>query len=483
MIAASNENCIVLTARDHVGASRSYELSSDQGVFVGKSANCGLQLPGDGIGDIHCRVGFEDGALQVQDWMSESGTKVNGAVIDMPTELRAGDVIEIGTHKITIGTQAASSNAVTVSDSERLETTECDDAFSDAESIIDDSDTGSGSEFTVEHLSDLAEPGNEDAVDFAGMPGDFSTDDGIGSDGAGLLGSDTIDFDADFSTWEEEETFDRETVELLKAEIEDLQAALAQRDSEQNQENEIFDESLQGSSNFDSVSDSEALAERMQDLIDEANRSDERVAMLEEMLHASEDSNRNEMEERAQLESWLSDIESRLSEREEEHTAELDALRQRLDQSQQEQDQLQRKLSQAAYAGNAPQQYEETLEKLQQANRHLQEQLDESRKDQASLRKQLEEAESDQDKVLREERASIAKEQARLSRMRFELSQKVAEVETLPKEQGKEEHVEMSHKFKALREHLREIHEQEKKEEAEASLTSRLAKLWKRVEY
>ncbi|MEM1068172.1 MAG: FHA domain-containing protein [Planctomycetota bacterium] len=490
MIAASNgSSSIHLIAQDPAGATRSYELSGDQGVFVGSSANCGLQLPGDGIGDIHCRIGFEDGKLQVQDWMSATGTRVNGQVIESSAPISPGDVVEIGQQKIKIGNQASGPaiNSEPAIDCVEEQSDQSSERQSFADDRVDDqefdgrafdldarAELNATGDNAIEALQEVASDSSSDAI-VSPEPIGIDEFDG-GSADLGLLVPESMDFDADFSEWEEEETFDRETVELLRAEIEDLQAQLAQRDSDQLQSDSI---------SFDSTEntvDSSAVDQRMQELIDEANRSDERAALLEEMLHAAEDSSRNEIEERSQLEGWVSDIESRLSQREEEHEAEVEALRQRLETAQQEQEQLQRRLGQAAHGGNAPRQYEETLEKLQQANRQLQEQLAESRKQLHALEKQLEEAEGTQEGALREERASIAKEQARLSRMRFELSRKVAEVENLPKE-VKEEEQEMSHKIRALRQHLREIHEEEKKEEAEASLTSRLAKLWKRVEY
>ena len=51
------------------------------------------------------------------------------------------------------------------------------------------------------------------------------------------------------------------------------------------------------------------MLHRIQELAEEANRADERVLILEEMLHAAEDVNRAEVEERAQLEAWVGDIE------------------------------------------------------------------------------------------------------------------------------------------------------------------------------
>jgi chromosome segregation ATPase len=252
---------------------------------------------------------------------------------------------------------------------------------------------------------------------------------------------------------------------------------LAQRDSEQVHAHESFT-----SDPIESQIDHAAVDRRIEELSEEANRAEERASMLEEMLHAAEDSSRNEQEERAQLEGWVSDIETRIGQREEEHVAEIEALKQRLDEAQHEQDQLRRRLGQAAHGGNAPKQYEETLEKLQHTNRQLQEKLAESEKGRLSLQQRLDDASSQHDRAMREERANIAKEQARISRLRFELSRKVADVESMPKDdRGQDD--EASQKIKALRQHLREIHEQEKKDAPETTLTTRLAKLWKRVEY
>ena len=66
--------------------------------------------------------------------------------------------------------------------------------------------------------------------------------------------------------------------------------------------------------------------------------------------------------------------------------------------------------------------------------------------------------------------------------MRYEISSKLANVDDLPKTLNSAD-METAHRIQTLRQHLREIHEQEKAEEKEASLTTRLARLWKRVEY
>jgi DNA repair exonuclease SbcCD ATPase subunit len=227
---------------------------------------------------------------------------------------------------------------------------------------------------------------------------------------------------------------------------------------------------------------SDQVLQRMQELIDEANRSDERVAILEELLHAAEDASRSEIEERAQLEAWVGDIEKRVGQREEEHTAELESLRNRIDKSSEQQERLQQQLRHAATSGSAPQHYEDTLENLQQTNRQLQDDLTEAQKQCRVLEQRIQQQAEEGDETVRAERAAIAQEQAKVARLRFELSSKLAAIEEMPKSENNADR-ETAHRIQTLRQHLREIHEQEKKEEKEASLTTRLAKLWKRTEY
>ncbi|MGB0599155.1 MAG: FHA domain-containing protein [Rubripirellula sp.] len=480
MIATSdNAFLIKLTAQDEMGSTRSFELHSDQGVFVGQSSNCGLQIRGEGIGDIHCRIGFDEGKLMVQDWMS-SGTRVNGKAIESSVDLDHGDVVQIGSHRISIGpTTEQTSDAKASVRCEEIQMGTLRESTSDAslpkhEQELHD---GQSEPESIEIFGRDADPlPTETENGQAAIDLEETASPTVGDSG-GWLNAQTLDFASDFTELEDEQTFDRETVDLLRAEIEELQAALAQQDA-----CGFEDVNLQFMTPQTDAGDAGMMEQRIKELIEEANRSDERVCLLEEMLHAAEDANRNEREERNQLEAWVSDIESRITQREEESAAEIEMLHSRLEEANQEQDRLRRKLGQAAVGGNAPSHYEETLEDLQRLNRELQIKFDQSQKQQHILEQRLEESAHQQENLVREERAQIAKEQARLSRLRFELSSKVADVESLPKEANEVE-IENSGKIRALREHLREIHEQEKKKEAEASLTSRLAKMWKRVEY
>jgi hypothetical protein len=431
---------VTLTARSAAGATRQFELRPDQGVFAGRSANCGLQLPGAEIADIHCRIGFEDGRLYVQNWMSAEGIRVNGNPMSAKTEVAVGDVIQIGEHRVSVELKS------------KTKTEPAGPQKQDKPIPVPDDPARVVAQPAVA-VQQPAEDEEELAHD------------------AALL-------DVGFLSFEPEETYDAETVALLRAEIEELQAALAQRDAELH-----FDRGRPSTAAVEPVDPgSDEVLSRLQELVDEANRSDERVAVLEEMLHTSEAANRNEQEERHQLEAWVGDIEQRIGQRETEHKAELEALRERLEQAQQDQVRLQKQLQQAAFHGNAPKHYEETLEKLQTANRELHERLADSERKRLAAEQKLGEQAGEQDRALREERASIAQERAQVARVRFELSRKLSDIDELPKAENQADR-ETAQRIRTLREHLREIHEQEKQAEAEAPLRSRLARLWKRVEY
>jgi hypothetical protein len=402
-----------IIAKRSAGGQCSYRLPHGEGVFVGRSGNCGFKLPDEGIADIHCRIEYEAGKLWIQDWMSNGGTRVNGDSIWTKVEIQPNDVIAIGAHLINFSVNDA-------------------DAMADSPEICD----------PVEQPEDEPE--------------------------------ELFDLEVDFFDEDDEVQYDAETVAILQAEIEQLRGELAQRDAEHSID-DIADDTPAQQEPEDEV------LQRMQELIDEANRGDERVAILEEMLHAAEDANRSEQEERHQLEAWVGDIEKRIGQREDEHLAEIGLVRERLEESVSQQKRLQRQLKNAASGGDAPKQYEESLEQLQQANQELRDALAEAQQENLSLQQRAEQSGENQEQILREERANIAQEQAKVSRLRYELTAKLAAIEELPKSESNADQ-ETSQRIKALRQHLREIHEQEKQEEREAPLTTRLAKLWKRME-
>jgi chromosome segregation ATPase len=219
----------------------------------------------------------------------------------------------------------------------------------------------------------------------------------------------------------------------------------------------------------------------------ELGEHDERVATLQEVLQTAEIQNQAEREERNCLENWVGEIEQRISERESEWQAEQDALRSRLDQASADRDRLQQQLHAAAQrygkasVGDAI--ADETLEQLQKQNSELQTALEDGKKQIASLSRQIERLQTEEPESMQIERAELAKEKAAVSRMRFQLSKQLQDIEDVPDVKDQPDR-EFAYKLKALREHLREIHEEEKceREQKGDSLFGRISNLWKRVD-
>ena len=102
----TQQTAIELVAWQGNGSIQSFQLKASQSVLVGKSSHCGMQLSGHDISDIHCRIGFEEGHLWVQDWLSATGTKVNGDPVTAKTQVGQGSVVEVGRYKIQISKAA-----------------------------------------------------------------------------------------------------------------------------------------------------------------------------------------------------------------------------------------------------------------------------------------------------------------------------------------------------------------------------------------
>ena len=304
---------LVLIATNDYGATHRYELKNDQGVFVGKSSNCGLQLHDTKLSDIHCRIGLEAGKLRIQNWMSATGTLVNGSEIEAEQELELLDVIQVGSHKIRIATSNAAADAlIPESATPVAKVTEVPETPREAEQDFNESDPSMSlvdTDSLLETLTDRLLHHESDSmagVDSArGESSSLDTDVSIsGEDEVELdlsIDPESMDLDVDFFSLEEEETYDHETVALLQAEIEELRTALAQRDAEQS----VDSYSATNEDDSTAIEATDEVLLRMQELIEEADRSDERVAILEEMLHSAEDASRSERDERNQLEAWV----------------------------------------------------------------------------------------------------------------------------------------------------------------------------------
>lgn len=446
---------LVVTAESGSGERTVHQFESGRSVLVGTSKDCGLRLQGEGLSACHCLLSLEDGTLWVQDWASHSGTLLNGQPIEAKVAVERTDEIRVGEYRLsTAPVSAGAFGACQSVASSHSEPPRCE-APQAPQSIRNEEPK------TLQTPAEAAMWTEDELLNGLEVP---------------VTGNPQTAFEA--------ESFEQETIALLRDEIELLQEMLAQRDAQLAERNAAADEP--GAPNAATIDDgdSEALLARMEQLLEEAACGDERVALLEEMLQAAEEANQAEQEERRQLEAWVGDIERRISQRDGQRNAEVEALRGRLEEAVQEREQAQLQLKQAASVGNAPQYYEESLDRLQQQNKALQDKLAEMAAERASLMQQLDQSGARDDEALREERVAIAQERAIVSRLRSELTNKLSALEDSPKPANPAAS-DAATRLQALREHLREIHAEEQQECHEPtshSLTSRISRIWKRLE-
>ncbi len=474
----THQTQVELVAWHPTGFTLPFVVQANQSVLIGKSRNCGVQLRGHDIADIHCSIGLGEGQLWVQDWMSASGTKVNGAPVTSQTFVGQGCVVEIGSYKIQIST----SKKATL---ESRGGAEAKGAESKPQATSTPADQGT----PIEHTSSMSiQPSAVTAVDVAPLsdlsPADSPALEYLATTDQGEPAAPTSK-DASVAPLmqpiagidllsQDDETYDRETVELLLAEIDDLRMALAQADSKPvTSANSMVDDSV--------ADDSDRVLSRIHELSEEANRAEERVLILEEMLHAAEDANCSEVEERTHLEAWVGDIEKRVGQREAEHAAELEALHERLDSASKINVRLQRQLQDVAVDGERDESPNgDVLEQLQRENGELQNALAEVTKDLRQLKQKFENQSEESDTALREERAKIAREHAEMSRLKYDYAQKIKELEELPLSTT---HADPSRQsLLEHRQYLREMNQGKKQRHTSQSLSSRLKSLWSMID-
>ncbi|MEL6106625.1 MAG: FHA domain-containing protein [Planctomycetota bacterium] len=529
-------------------SARLHELDNGRSVFMGSGDSCGIQLKGADVAEIHCLIDIDEDGVSVQDWASDSGTLVNGRAIEDKTRLQPGDTIRLGTieavlegsvsekpveeelpsepRQASIGMEALGRDEDIVREEEPQESTcqaaetpivnapvvnvptgRLSDSFGSVapDSPPDSAPTESlqaGSDdpihlreefnpFTSE-VSDAPEPDastNEIAPEAEIRPDeDIGGDDPWDTDfSSNQLTAEDLDWDP--STIEDEDV-DPEIVQLLKAEIEDLRIQLAERDEQlaalEGLESAPMPEDSPGTSE-EAGFGSQELVQRVEDLLAELAEHDERVATMQEMLQAAEMQNEAQTEERNCLETWLSEIEQRIGERESEWQAEQDALRDRLEQVSEERDRAQQHLHAATQRYGEVDASEvvpdETLQRLQKMNGELQAELERVHKENAGLTRQMSRLENEEPEELQGLRAELAQEKASVSRMRFQLSKQLQDIDTIPAPKDQPDK-EFAYKLQTLREHLREIHEEEREEREKKgdSLFGRISSLWKRVD-
>jgi DNA repair exonuclease SbcCD ATPase subunit len=265
-----------------------------------------------------------------------------------------------------------------------------------------------------------------------------------------------------------EDPFQQEMVELLRAEVVELQAALAERDGAEvapTREERTDEDELP---TRDEV---ERLAARLEQLLEELDERDERVALLNELLRAAEEATQAEQEERRQLDGWINEIEERISQREREREAEIDQLKARIAELSAERDRAESALAEGHDNARV-----EALQKLAHNLRDEVARLTNAFQESENQRRELQRHLDEMRIAAREEAVQLSRERADLARLRHELESKRTETQPSPAPTDPDNRV------REVQQDLRDLHRQQRQEQQQRSLSSRLRKLWNRLE-
>ena len=446
---------IQITARRNGQFQGSCQLSSGNTVIVGSGQSCSLVLQGPDVSPMHCLVSFDGTVISIQEWTGTQGVCVNGQPINGEADIDVRDVICLGEFDLSFSSveQANATTPNWVADS---------DGEIDSENSVERKPSDE-----LVHSTMFNRVGNAPrVVDRLSATGPI----------------DNPELPDAFSHPEA----DVETIATLRAEISVLQSELADRDALLGElESDAFNDNTVSRTSFED----DASLQRLDELLEELAQSDERMGLLEELITASEVAASAERDERRQLEAWVAGIEQRISANESESQAEIETLVKQVTQLRSERDRAQLQLQNAASGDDVKAEFNNSLQELRRENTELGLKLEQLESQRTELQQQLDSADvqnaikSHQDQLneaLREERAKLAQQTADLTRSRAVLANQLAEIQRgglTGQENGADERV------RALRNHLKDIHEQERDEtEQRQGLMSRIAGLWRSVD-
>ena len=495
---------LVITNAD--GDISEHKVVEGRSVFLGSSPDSGIHVDASDVAEMHCLVSLDEGLLYIQNWASSAGTIVDGEEVEGRYEVSESNKITVGSVSISlkpvpgsrVEEESTCENAETETDpsepveclldgiqenleaiDETVDTT--DQVDEDTSNVVDDFSDDMANEAPVLVEPVFVEPLKVEPVPIEPLNGEPvsskpvaakptvpqppTVDSGWGS----FVASDCDEADS-------ETMYDQETVDLLRAEIEDLRTMLA--------DNDCCDEPNIVSPDVPTThADESNLQQRVDELLLEAEEHDEKIEILSDLLESAEHKDHAELEERQALEAWVGEIEQRIGQRETEWQAELDSLKQQLESAQQERDETQREMREVAARFNAPEVYQETLDRLQTRNAELEAECEAARSQTANLKRQIDEIGHKESDEICETRALLAQERAEVSRLQFELASKLSEIESLPEPETTEDR-EFAMKLRSLRVELRAISEVQRREREEKgeSLISRISGIWKRAD-
>jgi len=476
------------------GAVFQHELQPGHVLIVGSSAACGLRLDGHAVAGMHCSMEADEIGIKLRDWSSDGGTFVDGCRLDEEMHVQPGAEIQIADYRVTV-------KGVSVRRTSQLDAV----AVSPAAEVVTP---------TAEHVPS--------AIDFSGsepvapetsielLEEEVSlTDDAVALEQDSSASEWNRDFDPWDSTDENEpldsveqpsaavsaydrETFVDDTTEFLQEELEFLRAELAERDARLSALECLPTSDAPDQSAVDTISrdEAETLVGRLEQLLVELEEKDEQISTLSDLLRASEDAVEAADEEREQMETWIGEVERRVSHWQEEWHAERDRLTQSVDELTRERDRAEQHLVSGSDAGPSSTARDELLQQVREEYSRLKANFLELEEDRSQLQSQLAESrvtDNEQrvaaivDETLREERLALAQEKAAIARATSEMSKQQEDIES-QQQRGDVSADSADLRIRAFREHLREIHETEPRQVHTPSFSDRMGKLWRKLE-
>ena len=524
-----------------------FALDVDTNTLVGSGGHCRIQLEGDEIRSLHCILALkEEGFLEVRDWYTGS-TLLNGEAIKDSVDMREDDRLQVGSYEITVALESADqtetspesqSESAADMDQDGEERSESalqennEEAALEAERNVDelpvdeaqDVDEAAADVATVADESVATEPVDEAPVDEAPVdevpvdeaPVDGETDADIAGpteESEPALIEDSTpqpeqepvvepsrEFVYDIDAAEEEmngasagfaapafnsdTSVDADELQLLRMEIDQLRFELAEK--------EAAPEQSPGQLSRDQTV---KLVSRLEELLEELRFSDVRSQELEELLRTADQATCDEREERKQIESWVTDLEGRITQREEETEAEVQQLKKLLTEaraSQQKSNEcLKSVIDVKTQSGEAvPTELANDLKKQIES---LQLQLQTAQEEATDLRGKLEEQAAsviplqvqlnESEQQLAAMQLEAANERAEVSRQRVELQRLKTDLEG--RLDSSDDGDNADSRIRAMREHLKELHvkDEENKQESKdnGGLANRITNLLQRV--
>ena len=461
-------------------------LDAGTSVFVGAGVNCKVQLHDDSVQQLHCMFCLgDDNVLRVQDWNTDA-TYLNGELIAEETVMQSGDMVTVGRYCFTAvldvefhsgvaldllssaGGFSKPDEATTVVDLPLTEVLGLDKQSQDDQA----GQTSAVSELQIDNKS-TREAGDEVLQT---SEESFKYDIDADSTEEASCSSQTFDSlptDLGFAFGSDDGTDHKDQTSLLLMEVEQLRFELADRES---QISALTDERAASSQTpAADDGDSKKSLTRLEGLSDELETSDSRIQNLEHLLRLSDEAAASEREERAQIEKWVVEIENQIDQRQVESLAEVDSLTKQLKLAQDDLGVLQSQLHSMSIAGgddvkqNAAvtalsSQVDELRASLQKANDEIRELSERPAEtgDEAELREKLRMAQGE----LASLRLETSRDRAETARRHVELQTMQSEMERQLSRSSCECNSGES-RIQAMRDHLREMNQQEQKTKAE----------------